>query len=283
VDHLQLRSENADLRELTIRLQQQISSLLEDRRALKGVLTALESAAGLKAKLALTEAELEAANSILALHRQKEVALVAELTTANQTVAQAAQERERAETRSAIARTALSELCGYFRFVDRPELVSLGPFVVGRRPDSYALPAELAPLRDYSMRRFPGASRALPVLSEDISSSPYREYSIPFEFGDSTIISLGLRPAVPDLAGIVGVELVSANSEIVAHRVLPLAETHASGLVEFSLPEPLPAFGKPWALRIFVRDTTFPVQVYEIMGGQLLPGRFWRLPLLKIG
>jgi hypothetical protein len=133
------------------------------------------------------------------------------------------------------------------------------------------------------MRRFPGASRALPVLSEDISSSPYREYSIPFEFGDSTIISLGLRPAVPDLAGIVGVELVSANSEIVAHRVLPLAETHASGLVEFSLPEPLPAFGKPWALRIFVRDTTFPVQVYEIMGGQLLPGRFWRLPLLKIG
>jgi hypothetical protein len=248
--------------------QEEVSSLMRQIRDLQAN---LESNDVLRAKLGLTRAELETTATLLLLQRQKEEALSVEVAAARRDTAVAASDAERWKTLWGAAKRSLSTLCAEARIPAPAHMVRAGGFIIGRESQAESLLKRLVPLREYCDRHF-HAARACLVLSSDLSEVPYREYAIPFELDRLASVSLAIRPLLPGFSGIVGIEIVSADSEILAHVRLQLAALQSDGITEFQLPAPLAGLRKGWLLRVFVRDVDPPVQVYELARGALLRG-----------
>ena len=246
--------------------QKEASSLMQQIRDLHA---SLESNEVLRAKLGLTQAELETTAALLGLERQKEGSLSAEVAAARIKTAAAGEEAERWKTLLAAAKRSLGALCAEARIPSPAHLVRAGGFVVGREGPPQGLLKRLVPLREYCDRHF-RAARASVVLGGDLSEVPYREYAIPFELDRLTSVSLAMRPLLPGSSGIAGVEIVSAESEILAQTHLPLTDINSEEITAFHLPVPLTGLKKGWLLRIFVRDAGGPVPIYELARGALL-------------
>ena len=248
--------------------QAEASSLMGQVRDLRAN---LESNDVLRAKLGLTRAELETVTALLGLQRQKEEALGSEVAAVRREAVAAAHEGERWKTLWGAAKRSLSALCAEARTPELAHMVRAGGFLIGRDSQHQGLPKRFVALREYCDGHF-HAARACLVLSNDLSEVPYREYAIPFELDRLTSVSLAIRPLLPGFSGIVGIEIVSADSEILTQVCLQLAALHRDGITEFQLPAPLTGLKKNWLLRVFVKDVDAPVQVYELARGALLRG-----------
>ena len=248
--------------------QAEASSLMGQVRDLRAN---LESNDVLRAKLGLTRAELETVTALLGLQRQKEEALGSEVAAVRREAVAAAHEGERWKTLWGAAKRSLSALCAEARTPELAHMVRAGGFLIGRDSQHQGLPKLFVALREYCDGHF-HAARACLVLSNDLSEVPYREYAIPFELDRLTSVSLAIRPLLPGFSGIVGIEIVSADSEILTQVCLQLAALHRDGITEFQLPAPLTGLKKNWLLRVFVKDVDAPVQVYELARGALLRG-----------
>jgi hypothetical protein len=135
-------------------------------------------------------------------------------------------------------------------------------------------------MREYCDRHF-GTARACIAIGGDLTEVPYREYVIPFELDRLTAVSLAVRPLVPESSGVLGVEIVSARNEILAHVRRELTGIQRDGISEFRLADPINGLGKNWLLRVFVRDAETPVSVYELVRGALFRGATQSFPLVS--
>jgi hypothetical protein len=150
-------------------------------------------------------------------------------------------------------------------------MVRAGGFLIGRDNQAQELPKNFAPLWEYSRQHF-RATRACLMLSQDLRTVPYREYVVPFRQDRLNAVSVAFRPLLPESSGSVGLEIVSAGTEIVAHVLQPVG-ANSDGVVVFKLPNPLIGLAENWLLRVFVRAADSPVLVYELTRGALLRGQ----------
>jgi hypothetical protein len=132
--------------------------------------------------------------------------------------------------------------------------------------------------RDYSVRLF-RAPRAHIVLSSDLNNVPYREYVIPFPLDRLTSIALTVKPLLSPPSGTVGVEIVSASSEILAQTRREL-KSNLDGVTVFDLPFALTNLAENWLLRVFVQEVDGPVSLYELVSDPLFRGQARTLPLV---
>jgi hypothetical protein len=109
----------------------------------------------------------------------------------------------------------------------------------------------------------------------------YREYVIPVAPDRLAAISIAIRPAQAESPGVLGLEIVSARSEILAQVRGEMATLNRNGVMEFRLPGPFTNLGENWLLRVFVRDTEAPVSVYELVTGGLFRGTAQSFPLMS--
>lgn len=279
-DLLAAKSEIGQLLSLTARLQEQMAPLTADQARLRALQMGPEAPSILKARLAVTQAELETTTTVLALQRQKEAGLSEELEAAKRDVESATRESQRLATLWDSARRSLDRLTAEPRLAAPVPLLRLGGLLVGRDDARKGGPVEFGEIRKYSERQFRGAARASLVLTGDLRDIPYLEYPIRLNASGITRLRVAFRPLLPGSSGLVGVELVSPAMEIVAHVTMPLTGVAPSGEADFAMPSALSFDGKPWYLRIFVRDSIAPVQVYELERGGLIRGRTRHLPFV---
>jgi SAM-dependent methyltransferase len=245
-------------------LQGEASSLRETCRALEA---RSESQALLTAKLALTQAELDATAALFGLERQKEELLNLQVAAATRESAASSHEAERWKEISGVARRSLGSLYDEIR-TTRPALVRAAGFVIGRRRQQGALRDAFVPLRNYCDQHF-GSGRASLVLGGDLNQVPYREYEIPFDLDCLNSVCLAIRPLLPGSSGSAGIEIVSSESEILVQTLRPLDAIQPGEITEFRLPVPLTRLKKTWWLRVFVRGAEDPVPIYELAQGAL--------------
>jgi hypothetical protein len=186
-----------------------------------------------------------------------------EIASAKRQAGAATQDAERQKTLFAAAKRSLGSLCAEARILPRTHLMRAGGFFVAREGSPRRLPGRFAPLQDYCDRHFHAAKAAV-VLSDDLGEAPYREYEIPFELDRLTSVLLAIRPLLPGSSGIAGIEIVSAESEILAQTHLPLTAIHPDEITRFQLSVPLSGLKNTWLLRVFVRDADAPVPIYEL-------------------
>src|SRR5260370_23964661 len=111
--------------------------------------------------------------------------------------------------------------------------------------------------------------RACIVLGGDLAEVPYRQYTIPFALDRLSAVSFAIRPLVPESSGVLGVEIVSARSEILAHVRRELPTIDRDGMAEFRMAAPLTGLEEDWFLRVFLRDAGTPGSVYEFVRSAL--------------
>jgi predicted SAM-dependent methyltransferase len=229
-----------------------------------------EAQAVLTAKLALTQAELETTAALLGLHHQKEELLNAEVAAARREAATSFQAEERWRALYTAAKHSVGRLYDETRR-SRPALVRAAGLVIGRQSQIDQLIDAFVPLRSYSDQHF-GSGRASVVLQGDLNEVPYREYEIPFDLDCLKSVVLAIRPLLSGSGGSAGVEIVSAEREILVQSVLPLDDIQPDEVTEFQLPVPLTGLKRTWLLRVFVRGAEAPVPVYELAQGTLFHG-----------
>lgn len=263
--------------------QEEASSLRETIRVLQ---TGMESNAVLKAKLGLSQAELEATAALLGIGRQKQASLHAEvaaarsdLASATGEVAAACQAIDHWKELHTKAKRSLNELYAEARALQRPMLGVAG-FVIGRRRQPSGLSDRFGAVRDYCDRHF-RAARASLVLGGDLNEVSYREYEIPFALDKLSSIFLAIRPLLRGSAGSAGIEIVSADSKILVQAVVSLADVEPGTITEFRLPVPLTGLKNTWLLRVFVRGADAPVALYELAKGALFRGETQFIPFVS--
>uniref|UniRef100_Q01R66 Methyltransferase type 11 n=1 Tax=Solibacter usitatus (strain Ellin6076) TaxID=234267 RepID=Q01R66_SOLUE len=260
-----------------IELLEQVSSLKRQNHDLKAN---LESNEVLRAKLGLTRAELETTATLLGLLRQKEEALSGETASARSEAAVAAREAERWKALWSAAKKSLSALTVEPRISEFTQVARVGGFIIGRDRQIQGLPDGFGPLREYCDRHF-SAARACIVLGGNLAEVPYREYVIPFSLDRLSAVSFAIRPMIPESSGVLGIEIVSSRSEILAHLRRELTTIPLEGVTEFRLPIPLTGLEKNWCLRVFARDVATPVSVYELVRAALIRGTTQSFPLVS--
>jgi hypothetical protein len=102
------------------------------------------------------------------------------------------------------------------------------------------------------------------MLATDLNSISYREYEVPFDVGCLMSVSLAIRPLLFGSPGTAGIEIVSAEGDILAQTVQLLEAIAPGQVTEFRLPVPLMNLQKTWLLRVFVRGADAPVPIYEL-------------------
>lgn len=257
--------------------QEEVAILAQQNRDLE---TKLESSHVLRAKLGLTRAELETTNALLSLQRQKAEGISGEIAAIRREAAGALEQAERWKTLWSAAKRSLSALAVETRIPEFAPVVRVGGFIIGRYRQNQGLPNEFGALREYCDRHL-GTARACIALGGDLAETIYREYVIPFAPDRLAAISIAIRPALAESPGVLGVEIVSARSEILAQVRGELATLNRNGVMEFRLPEPLVNLGENWLLRVFVRDTGAPVSVYELVKGGLFRATGQSFPLMS--
>jgi hypothetical protein len=275
----ELESARADLRRESLaaaQLVEEISSLKGQNHELKAN---LESNDMLRAKLGLTQAELETTATLLALQLQKEEGLGSETAAARKEAATAVREAERLKTLWSAAKRSLGAITVEPCIPELSQAARLGGFIIGRDRQLQGLPIRFGPLREYCDRHF-HTGRACIALGGDLAEVPFREYTIPFALDRLSAVSFAIRPLVPESSGVLGVEIVSARSEILAHVRRELTTIERDGMAEFRMTAPLTGLEKDWFLRVFVRDAGTPVSVYELVRSALIRGKTQSFPLV---
>lgn len=102
-------------------------------------------------------------------------------------------------------------------------------------------------------------------LSGDIRKHPYREYLVDGFSGTPKVMEFAISPLLPATQGIIGIEVVAENQNVVAQVERPLTEISAIGPTIFDLPKISVPLGDRWHLRLFVSDADVPVCAYEIV------------------
>ncbi len=253
-------------------LLEEVSSLKRQNHELQAN---LESNGLLRAKLALTQAELEATATLLALHLQKEEALSSEPATAPAAVV----EDPGWKSLWSAAKRSLSAIPVEPCIPGFDEATRFGGFIIGRDRQLQGLPIRFGPLREYCDRHF-RTGRACIVLGGDLAEVPYREYVIPFALDRLSAVSFAIRPLAPESSGVLGVEIVSAGSEILVNTCRELTSIERDGVAEFRMTAPLTGLERNWLLRVFVRESEAPVSVYELVRSALIRGTTQSFPLV---
>ncbi|MCF2522357.1 glycosyltransferase [Bradyrhizobium sp. G127] len=140
---------------------------------------------------------------------------------------------------------------------------------------------EIAAIKRYTKRHFRCGFRRRLVPSEDLQSTPYVEYVIPFSIKRLNSVSLIVGPVESSTSCCIGIEIVTRSQEIVAHEVMNVRLTDEDKPLRFLLSTPLDGLEKGWQLRIFARDVDAAIFTYEISGLKVqLSGRRCRVPLV---
>ncbi len=240
----------------------------------------LEVVATIHAKVILVKAELEAANGIIGWYRQKEASwkseqsrlskellsaqaqspLAQEVQHLNLALSNAQQHANHSRHEALRVIDSLqTEVSGY-RSSRSLQLVSLY-----KNKDSLwnSVSPAFSSLKSFTENHLLNTSRPALILGDDLRSMPYREYLMPIKQDNLCGVLLAIRPLMRGVLGLIGIEIVSSNKEVVAHVVLPLADIDPDQPTRFELPAPT-ALGPNWHLRIFVKDSDVPVGLYEV-------------------
>ncbi|UCO97924.1 methyltransferase domain-containing protein [Metapseudomonas lalkuanensis] len=241
----------------------------------------LEAANKSNAKAALLKAELDAANGVIAWYRAKEGSwnselnrLRDELSKAHELHAPWQQEASRlngelhhtqqaSSTYRAEAKMVIQSL--YHELMDYRASHSIRIASMLKKEDALwnAVSPAFEPLKAFTLGNLRDASRTRLVLGDDLRSLPYREYRIPVDLGSLESISLAVRPLLKTSQGLIGIEVVSNDLQVVAQSVRPLAGVDPDVPTSFNLSEPITGLAKNWFLRVYVKDADIPVSLYE--------------------
>lgn len=120
------------------------------------------------------------------------------------------------------------------------------------------------------------------VQSENLKIISYREYLIPCKKDRLNKISLFICPLSPSLQGIVGVEIISSDHQVVTQVCLPMRAVNLGGPTDFILSTPIPLLNsKKCSFRVFVKDVDVPVVVYELIKFSILRRKMIYLPFVS--
>ncbi|TPK07404.1 glycosyltransferase [Mesorhizobium sp. B2-5-7] len=138
-----------------------------------------------------------------------------------------------------------------------------------------------SPLDLFSRQYFGRARRDELRLSENLSDIPYREYTIHFALSSLSSVHLGIEPLVRASAGLIGIEIVSSEGQILASATRSVIDIESGLPTKFSLANPVYDLHEGWLLRVFVRGTDVPVTIYEVVRPAVLYGGLKRFPFAK--
>jgi SAM-dependent methyltransferase len=288
---LQLIDQKQELIEQNLHIANEFSaSILSLTKENQELRNQLESVATIKAKYVLAKAELDAANGLIQWHRANEHWWSNEKNRLNQdllNVQQAAQSQSplvsslnhALSTEQQNARQARDEALkvidnlhaenSAFRSSRSLHLISQY-----RSKDSlwHMVSPAFSSLKTYSKENFLGKSNPSLILGKDLRTTPYREYIMPVAQNQLSAISLAVRPLMRGTNGIIGVEIVSNDKEVVSQAVLPLSDINPDQPTQFALPAPI-TLNKNWYLRIFVKESDVPVSLYEVCEYSIMKNR----------
>lgn len=136
-------------------------------------------------------------------------------------------------------------------------------------------------LRTFTEKHLLKTSRPVLTLGDDLRNVPYREYLMPLRQENLCAVLLAVRPLMRGQIGLLGVEIVSNNDEVVAHIVLPLAEVDPEVPTRFELPTAA-TLDANWYLRVFARDADVPVALYEVSQYSIMKKRTKYFPFAAL-
>ena len=239
----------------------------------------LEDTEVLKARMALLKADHELSNGLLAWYRSKEASWSTESARLKEEVAAAHLSRRRWEEDKKIVSELYAQLTAY-----RPSRLK---GVASHFRNGDVLWESVSPafyeIKSYTEQHFRRSSRARLVLGVDLAAISYREYVIPFDLDRLTKVSLAIRPLQYTTEGAVGVEIVSSEPRVVTQVSVPLRDVRHDVATEFILPLCVCDLTKSWSLRVFVRDATAPVALWELMMYSALRARIDYMPFVLLG
>lgn len=241
----------------------------------------LETVATIKAKNALMKSELVAANGIIDWYRACEITwnneknhlnrellkvsqtpspLVHEVNSLNQALNHAQQQADRTRHEAVHVIDTLHTEVSAYRSSRSLQMVS---HYRGTESLWNLVSPAFASLKSYSKEHLLNTSRPVLILGGDLRNMPYREYLVSAGQNNLSVVSLAVRPLIRGTQGLIGIEVVSSNKEVVAQSVIALNEINPDLPTRFELPVPV-ALKKNWYLRIFVKEADVPVGLYEV-------------------
>lgn len=256
-------------------------TLIEISNENRELRTRLEVAAKVNAKVALLKAELEAADGVIGWFRAKEASwdgeishLQAELNKAQQAHSSLQEEALRlngelhhaqqvSNNHRDEARQVVQSL--YRELMDYRTSRSIRIASSLKRNDALwnAVSPAFELVKAYTASHLRKMSKARLILGDDLCTIPYREYQMPLALNSLSSVTLAICPLLKATQGVVGIEVVSSNQEVIAQSVQPLVTINPDVPTHFSIAAPIASLGKNWFLRVFVKDADIPVSIYE--------------------
>jgi len=122
-----------------------------------------------------------------------------------------------------------------------------------------------AELKSYTERHFRPSARTRLVLGADLAAIPFREYVVPFNPKRLAAVSLAIRPLQWSEQGNIGIEIVSSQQRVLARAVVRIATVRYDVPTRFEIGSTIEDLGAPWRLRVFAKDVTAPVAIWELI------------------
>jgi hypothetical protein len=131
----------------------------------------------------------------------------------------------------------------------------------------YNLESQISPtfklLRDDSYLFIPSIKKYMLQTGEYLNGLVFQEYSVIFNHPNLNGVLVAPIIEIPATTGIIGLEIVSPQEEIITRVELSLQNVSTQSPIKFSFaPIPATKLGK-WGLRIFVRNADTSVNLYE--------------------
>lgn len=233
-----------------------------------------ENAKKVQADLVFVRAELEASNGLAAWHRHREELLTGENARLSAEVARVAAEiTSIASTDLLEARKTAEEFGRQLSSRRASRSARLSYFLSSGNMSWRHIGPAFADLKAYSEKFFRRSSKTQFSLGGDLRGVPYIEYTMPFKAPSLRSVSLAVHPLLRSDSGTIGIEIVSAEKEIVTRSTVPLVGIDRYSPTEFVLPAELNGLGAGWGLRVFVAGVDVPVSVYELVDYSLFRRR----------
>jgi glycosyltransferase involved in cell wall biosynthesis len=122
-----------------------------------------------------------------------------------------------------------------------------------------------AELKSYTERHFRPPARTRLVLGADLAAIPFREYVVPFKPKRLAAVSLAIRPLQWSKEGSIGIEIVSSQQQVLARAAVQIATVRHDVPTRFEIGSTLEDLGTPWRLRVFAKDVSAPVAIWELI------------------
>jgi glycosyltransferase involved in cell wall biosynthesis len=135
-----------------------------------------------------------------------------------------------------------------------------------------------AEIKSYTDRYFRPVARTRLVLGADLAAIPFREYVVPFSPKRLAAVSLAIRPLQWSKQGSVGIEIVSSQHRVLARAVVPIAMIRHDVPTRFEIASVIEDPGAFWRLRVFAKDVSAPVAIWELIRYSGLSSVKERLP-----